>query len=343
MRGQVAFALVDGRETKTGAFSEDTSGLVRRRASRTYWSAKEDDTCGVAMARLKELTGSETGAMLQVCYVVDREGRLVGCAAVTTVASADPTALMSQVMSSRTIPIPEGAPEEAIQDFFVTYGLNSFPVVDKEKRLVGVVGVEHFSDLVFEGFEEQLREEMCRSVGLTTRDENNPSVMQAARVRFPWLGVTLAGGLVAALLVSQWIPGGLERALPTLLFLPLVVMLTERVTQRILVLRTTWAERPGSARREFLSETLLALAVGVVAAFLVYLWKYEPRVGLAVGAAGAAAVIIGTTVGLLFPVNERGAKEFLPTAVPIALAVADVCAVAALVLFTTLALAQNVP
>jgi len=301
---------------------------VGRRAARDFWSAHPGETCGQALGRLRDLAKSAPKAPFQFCYVVDAGQKLLGCAPmVAVVAAADDTPL-TEVMNPRPIPIPEGAPEEAIQDFFITYGLTSFPVVDREGRLCGVVGVEHFSDLVFEGFEGQLRDETYRSVGLDAREHERGSAASAAGGRLLWLAITLAGGFIAALVLAQ---GQLaaDRLAAMALFLPVCVGLAERVAQRTLTLRTTWTgDRAGLAGREATAAGLLALVVGPSAGALAFLWHGRLATALAVGLACFAIVLVSTLIGLLFPVSEKGATRISPTVTPIALALADVAAVA---------------
>jgi magnesium transporter len=301
---------------------------VGRRAARDFWSARGGETCAQALARLRELARAAPGAPLQVCYVVDDGQKLLGCAAMVTVVAAPGETPLTELMNPRTIPIPEGAPEEAIQDFFITYGLTSFPVVDRDGRLCGVVGVEHFGDLVFEGFEGQLRDETYRGVGLSAREHERGTAVGAAGARFLWLAVTLAGGFLAALVLGQ---GHLaaDRLAAMALFLPLCVVLAERVAQRTLTLRTTWSDdRAPLVRREALASALLALAVGPIAGVVAFLWQGRLAAALTVGGACGAIVLVATAVGLLFPVNEKGGTRVSPTVIPIALAVTDVAAVA---------------
>ena len=300
---------------------------VGKRAARDFWAARSGDTCAQALQRLRALHPKAPGAPLQVCYVVDDAQRLLGCAPVVAVVAAAAETPITELMNPRTIPIPEGAPEEAIQDFFITYGLTSFPVVDREGRLCGVVGVEHFGDLVFEGFEGQLREETCRAVGLPTMEREH-GAFAAAGARFLWLAVTLAGGFLAALVLvrGQLAP---ERLAVMALFLPVCVALAERVAQRTLTLRTTWSEeRPTLARREALASALLAVAVALIAGGLGFLWHGRLSVALTLGGACGAIVIVATAIGLIFPVGEKGGTRVSPAVIPIALAAADVAAVA---------------
>ncbi|HEY3353900.1 MAG TPA: CBS domain-containing protein [Polyangia bacterium] len=302
---------------------------VGRRASRHFWWARAEETCAAALDRLRTAGPGAQPAPVHYCYVVDAADQLVGSATVAAVLAAAADVPLKDVMSPRVIPIPEGAPEEAIQDFFITYGLLAFPVVDRGGKLVGVVGVEHFSDLVFEGFDTQVREETYRSVGLTARDLEEPSVASAARARLPWLGVTLAGGVLAALLLGQ---AALEPAAMAAIgvFLPLVVMLAERVTLRTIALRGVWSagERHAHAllRRELAAAALLAFGLGPLTGGVTYLWRGQVRTALAVGLATLATILVGTGVGLLAPVGERGGKAARVGA-PIALAVAGVAAV----------------
>jgi magnesium transporter len=317
---------------------------VGRRASRHFWWARQGETCTAALDRLR--TGAPGGqpSPVHYCYVVDESDRLVGSATIAAMLAAPPEAHLDDVMNPRVVPIPEGAPEEAIQDFFITYGLLAFPVVDRVGKLVGVVAVEHFSDLVFDGFDSQVREETYRSVGLAGRDFEEAAVVPALRARLPWLAVTLAAGVVGALVLGQ---GTLAPATVALIavFLPLVIMLAERVTLRTVALRSAWPTGDRQLRaltsREMSAAVLLALGLGPLTGAVTFLWRGQGRVALLVGAATCATIVVSAGVGLLTPAGERGGRG-RRAVVPIALAVADLAAVGLVMLLARLLLSTPV-
>jgi magnesium transporter len=316
---------------------------VGRRASREFWAAAATTSCAAALADLRAhpVPGGATApaAPLHFCYVLDEERHLVGYAPLLAVLKAPGERPLAEIMNPRVIPIPEGAPEEAIQDFFITYGLLAFPVVDRDGRLVGVVGVEHFSDLVFEGFEGQVREEAYRSVGLQAREIEHASPVSAARLRLPWLLITLVGGFTAALVMGGPAVDGVRLAAAAA-FLPLCVALAERVTLRTLTLRSAWSGAEGGARalvsRELAAACWLALVVGPLAAGGAYLWQGSSPLALAVGIAVATVTLGGAAIGLLAPLADRGGPRASRVLYPAALAVADVAAVTVFLALTRL-------
>jgi magnesium transporter len=316
---------------------------VGRRAARDFWWARADETCGTALERLRaDVAAAATPAPVHFCYVVDGAGVLVGCAALVAVIGAAPETRLRECMNPRVIPIPEGAPEEAIQDFFITYGFLSFPVVDRVGKLVGVVRVDHFSDLVFEGFETQVREETYRTLGLHARELEDRSVAGAAGLRLPWLAITLGGGIVAALALAQ---AGLAAGslLAVAVFLPLGVMLAERITLRTLALRAAWPPGEPAAhalrRREMGAAVLLAVGLAPVTAGLVFLWQGAGRLALAMGAAVFAITVVGAGIGLAFPTGDRAGGRGIRALVPLALALVDLVAVAIMVALVRLLVA----
>jgi magnesium transporter len=318
---------------------------VGRRAAREFWSARSQETCSAALDRLRTSPPGAAPALQHCCYVVDAEERLVGQASLLAVLRAPPTSTIGEIMSPRVIPIPAGAPEEAVQDFFITYGLLAFPVVDRDGRLVGAVGVEHFSDLVFDRFDEQVREEAYRSVGLRAKEFERASAVAAAGLRLPWLLITLAGGFLAALVIAQ---ARLELAPLAAIaaFLPLGIVLAERVTLRTLAIRAAGPGNDAAARalmrRELVVALLLGLVMGAVAGGLVVAWQGYSPTALLVAAAGFLVVLAGAVIGLLCPLGDQRAQSSR-LLVPVALAVADVAAVAIYLTLARLLLAGAKP
>jgi magnesium transporter len=319
---------------------------VGRRAAHDYWWAGADETCAAALDRLRATAAKTAAVPVHHCYVIDDAGLLIGYAPMAVVLGAPSESRLRDCMNPRVIPIPEGAPEEAIQDFFITYGHHAFPVVDRVGKLVGVVCVEHFSDLVFEGFEAQVREETYRSMGLTSRDYDEASIAAAVRVRLPWLGVALGGGFIAALLLGQ---SGLSvTAIAALaVFLPLCTTLAERVTLRTFSLRAAWPigdRQVGDlARREMGATLLIALALAPVSGGLVYIWQGHWRTALVIAGAVLAILMLGAGIGLLLAGGERSTGRNARVLAPLALALADVGAVAVVLVLAHLLMAQGLP
>ena len=91
------------------------------------------------------------------------------------------------------------------------YALDSYPIVDDDDHLVGVIT----SDDVIEAIDEQNSEDYAKLAGLTEDEELNESVFKSVKKRIPWLIVLLILGLAQSFSLT-----GFESVVA---FLPIIV------------------------------------------------------------------------------------------------------------------------
>ena len=87
------------------------------------------------------------------------------------------------------------------------YALDSYPIVDSEHKLVGVIT----SDDVVEAVDDEMSEDYARFAGLTEEEDIDESIFQSVKKRIPWLIVLLVLGLCQSFLMT-----GFERVVATL-------------------------------------------------------------------------------------------------------------------------------
>ena len=80
------------------------------------------------------------------------------------------------------------------------YALSSFPVVDDDMHLIGVIT----SDDVVEAVNDELGDDYAKFGGLVGEEDLKESTFKSVRKRIPWLFILLFLGLVTSLLISQF-------------------------------------------------------------------------------------------------------------------------------------------
>ncbi len=107
--------------------------------------------------------------------------------------------------------------DDCLQDL-KDYGLDSYPILDEEDHLVGVVT----SDDVIEAIDEQTGEDYAKLAGLTEEEELDESVFQSVKKRIPWLIVLLVLGLAQAFSMTGF--ESVVAALPIIVFFQTLVL-----------------------------------------------------------------------------------------------------------------------
>jgi len=235
------------------------------------------------------------GEKIVYFYVVDAEERLVGVLPTRRLLTAPPEQRLSEVMLGRVIAIPQSATVLDACELFVLHKFLAFPVVDEQRRIVGVVDVGLFADEVFDVAERERMDEVFEAIGFRVTQVRDASPVRAFRFRFPWLLATIGSGTICAILASAF-EVTLAKTLVLAFFLTMVLGLAESVsvqsmTLTIQALRTAqptfgWYVR--AFRREAGTAVLLGAACGMVVGLIVWLWQ----------GAGLAAVSIGGSIVL---------------------------------------------
>lgn len=266
-------------------------------------------------------------------YVVDDSERLVGVLPVRRLLTADPGQKLSEIMVSQVVTLPTAATVLEACELFAMHRFLALPVVDEERRMVGAVDISLFADEVFDLAERQEVDDLFETIGFRVSALRGVSPGKAFRIRFPWLLVTITGGMVCALLAGVF-KATLAESLVLAFFLTLVLGLGESVAAQsiALTIQALRGGRPslrwyaGAVRRELPTGLMLGAACGTLVAALVALW--ERGAALAVGSSVALSLAGASLLGLTVP-SVLHALRLDPKVAggPIALALADILTV----------------
>jgi magnesium transporter len=270
---------------------------------------------------LEAIRGRELGEKIVYFYTVDKEGRLAGVV---------PTRRLREIMVPRVVAIPQTATLLEACEAFVMHKFLAFPVVDEQRRIVGVVDVSFFTEEVFDIAGRQ--EELFEAIGFHVAQVREASPLRAFRFRFPWLLATIGSGTVCALLAAAF-ELTLAKSLVLAFFLTLVLGLAESVsvqsmTVTIQALRAMaptrqWYMR--AFRREAGTALLLGVACGTVVGLIVWLWRGNALAALSIGTSLLLALCTACWFGLSIPAALHALKlDPKIAAGPVTLACTDV-------------------
>jgi magnesium transporter len=264
-------------------------------------------------------------------YVLDTEGRLEGVVPTRRLLlSADSTPLRD-IMVGRVITIPAEATVLDACEFFLLHKFLAFPVVDHEKRMLGVVDVDLYTDELADVDRREDLDDLFQLIGVHFEDSQARSPTAAFKSRFPWLIANIAGGIAAAFL-SGFYQHELEKAVALALFVPVVLALAESVAiqsvsialQRLHGRRPTLSGILGAMRHESLTGFLLGGASAAAVALVCVAWLGNPTVALALLGGITGGVVCAAVIGVAMPNLLRlFAREPQVAAGPIALAATD--------------------
>lgn len=279
---------------------------------------------------LADLRAQQLPEAIIYFYVLDQDGKLVGVVPTRRLLMAAPDQRIDQLMLGRVVAIPAAATVEVACEFFVLHKFLAFPVVDPERRLLGVVDVGLFTDELLDVAEKQSVDDVFQLVGVhLARGKASP--WASFRNRFPWLLCNIGGGTACAVLSGFYEPL-LAAQLVLALFVPVVLALAESVSMQSMTItihglhaaRVDWRSLLEGVWSELRAALLLGLACGGSVGLIAHVWKGKPAVALAIGGSIALAVVTACLLGVLLPTAVRALRgDPRIAAGPIVLATAD--------------------
>ena len=272
------------------------------------------------------------GEKIVYFYVVDADHRLAGVLPTRRLLTTALDKRLSDVMITRVVGIPQTATVLEACEAFVLHKFLAFPVVDAERRIVGVVDVGLLSEEAFDIAEREQTDALFESIGFRVSQVREASPLRAFRFRFPWLLATIGSGTLCALLASAY-EVTLARSIVLAFFLTMVLGLAESVsiqsmTVTIQALRATqptlgWYVR--ALGREAGTAALLGVACGVVVGLVVWLWRGAGLAAIEIGGSISLALCAACFFGLSIPALLHALKlDPKIAAGPVTLAFTDI-------------------
>lgn len=224
-------------------------------------------------------------------YVTDEE-RLVGVFSVRELLLADPGQRVSALQTTDVFSVLPDDDREEVVRVMETYHLSTIPVVDDAGRMLGIVT----SDDAMTALEEEASEDVMTIAGATGAFPTRQTVLERVRARIPWLGVTLLGVMLSAVVIQGMgeLMGHEEAVSAVAWFLPVVAGLAGNVAmQSAAVMVRGFAT--GEIARERIGrligeEIVVGLLVGLLCG------SAAAVVALIMGAPGALPIGVGISI-----------------------------------------------
>lgn len=260
----------------------------------------------------KEAIDKET---IYTCYVTDDQKTLIGTVTVKDLFLHDYEEKVASFMETNFIFVNTQDDKEVVANVLSKYDLLSVPVVDQEKRLVGIVTIDDALDVITDEATEDIS--YINSVTPSDKPYLETSVFRIYLHRIPWLLILMVSATFTGLILNTY-----ESLLSTLLVacVPMVMgtggnagsqasvtvirgMALDEIRPRVIG-KVIWKEMRVSV--------LVALSVGIVCFAklqlvdrLIFGYDYSLLYSLAVGTAIALAVVVAKIVGCCVPIFAK--------------------------------------
>lgn len=265
---------------------------------------------------LDEARQSRTSGRIVYFYVVDAQERLRGVLPTRRLLLSPPEAPVASVMVRDVIALPADATLMDACELFILHRLLAFPIVDADRRILGVVDVELYTNEISELARREESDDVFQLIGVRLAQVRRAGVVRVFSRRFPWLLCNIGGGLACAFLAGQF-QAVLDKVIVLSLFIPVVLAVAESVSVQTLSLalqanrgnRFRWSETLRAFFREIPVGLLLGLACGGLVAGAALVWQRLGIVALCILLSMGAAITTAVVFGLAVPTALLAARR----------------------------------
>lgn len=244
-------------------------------------------------------------------YVIDKNKTLSGVISIKKVFCSKPTVRVENVMDKKLVVAHRDTNQRKVVYLALTNGIKAIPIVDDEKRILGIVPY----DDILKIFNREFQKEIFSSGGISARVGDEYTTIKSTagvmiKSRLPWLILGVFGGTVAASVIS-----GFEEILSQVLalaaFIPVLVYMSDAVgTQSEALIIRSIALEPnlpiGSyVLREFKIAAALALICGILISIVAAVGWANSYLGIVVGFSMFFSIIVAVLISTLLPLGFR--------------------------------------
>ncbi len=139
---------------------------------------------------------------IYTCYVMDSNRKLLGLVTVKDLLLESQDKLISDIMETNVIYVDTLEDKEVVAQTFSKYDVLALPVVDKEKRLVGIITFDDAMDVM----EEETTEDIEKMAAITPTDKPymKTGVFETWKKRIPWLLLLMISATFTGMIISSF-------------------------------------------------------------------------------------------------------------------------------------------
>lgn len=291
---------------------------IGRRITNNYVSILNTDT--VKSATRKVIAKAAEHDNISNIYVLDKRRRLYGVVDLRSLIIARENDSLASIIKQNYPYFYADEQTEKCLIRFKEYGLDSYPILNRNRTLIGVITLDDVVEVV----DDELEDDYAKLAGLTEAEDGKDSVVESIKKRMPWLIIVLVLGLFQCFAMTAF-----ERMVATI---PIIVFFQTLVlamsgnsgTQSLAVTIRSLSKHTDGKRRvlkiafkELKAGIVNGLALSILAFILVFLFMFVTKQSIetetyyaqdAIKASGIVSVslwiamTVSACVGTAFPI-----------------------------------------
>jgi len=227
---------------------------------------------------------------ISTSFVVDEKRLLLGTVGIDDLIYAEPETKIIDIMNPDFITTTVTADQEDVATLFKRYDLTVLPVLNDDKRLIGIVTIDDVMDVI----DKEASEDMLKMAAIAPLEDSytKSSVVTLAKKSIPWLLVLMVLGAFGSIILNRF-EHAFEQVVILSAFIPVLMDTGGNAGNQSSTLVTRGIALNEIEKKDFahvvFKELRVALLVGLGIATFSFLWIFfEIATGILVYDTGSA-------------------------------------------------------
>lgn len=286
-------------------YEEESAGGIMTTG---YIEVNKDMTAKDAIEHMRE--NAKDAETIYYIYVVDNQERLVGVISLRELITARDSNIVADLMSENIISVYVDEDREEAVRLVSKYNLVAIPVIDRQKRLKGIITVDDIIDVM----EEEATEDMYKFAGSSEHEVEliekiNPTpkeqIFSSVRARITWLIITLLGGLISTAIISNLDIIMNPTYAPLIFFIPVVIGMGGNIGTQSSALTVMTLYNKDLDYTNVLKEGVVGFITGILCSVIIaiaaFIFIKDIGVVLVVSLSLFINMIVGAMIGAFMP------------------------------------------
>lgn len=298
---QILSQIEPTERSKISQFLNYPADSVGRVMQTHVFALPLDRTAGQGLELMRSYALEES---IYYIYCVNETNQLVGVVSLRQLAIQSPDTPLEKIVKREVITVTPTTSAIEVANIVAAYDYIAIPVIDEDRRLVGVVTVDDVLDII----QEQATANIYAQAGLQEGDRVYTEAKQSLKFRLPWMLLNLVLAALASSVVSLF-----EDTMSQLILLASLKNIVAGIGGNTAIQTLTVVTR-GMATGDFAfitywrairKEIAVGLSVGFIvgaaAGILTFLWKGDTMVSIILCVAMVLNSVVAAVLGSIVP------------------------------------------
>jgi magnesium transporter len=246
-------------------------------------------------------------------YVIDEMGMLIGIVSLRDLLLAPPEKRIQEIMTTNFVFAHTHDDQEEVAALLAKYDINALPVVDHDRRLVGIITIDDVLDVIT----EEATEDMHKMAGMEAPEDPyfSTAFLVLGRKRALWLIILLVLSYLSSVVLKHY-SDVLQILVPLAFFIPMLTGTCGNTGMQSATLVIRGLATGEIELRDFLKIFMREILMGVFLGIILGLFSFvrarfvdvNPFIGIAVGTAVFVSVVAANLIGAILPLLLKKLK-----------------------------------